>query len=126
MKCVICRKYAGKYGHNALPIKKGRCCEKCNSTKVVPARMMCVLNNDVVVGGFQRIEFENNDIDTDRGVKRDRTFTLIFRDGNIVLGEEDFSSLTEAMKKYVHSLEGEQKMEEEIYSSKRKKIKGGK
>lgn len=39
MKCCFCKKDAGKYGHNALPIKKGRCCEVCNETKVIPERL---------------------------------------------------------------------------------------
>ena len=38
MKCCLCGKEAGKYGHNAEPVMKGRCCDKCNTTKVVPAR----------------------------------------------------------------------------------------
>ena len=26
-------------GHNALPVKDGRCCTQCNGTKVLPARL---------------------------------------------------------------------------------------
>jgi len=26
-------------GHNALPVKEGRCCDKCNQEKVIPARL---------------------------------------------------------------------------------------
>ena len=26
-------------GHNAAPVKDGRCCQECNSTKVIPKRM---------------------------------------------------------------------------------------
>lgn len=26
-------------GHNALPVKDGRCCDECNLTVVIPARM---------------------------------------------------------------------------------------
>ena len=38
-KCCICSlEYIG-YGNNATPVKEGRCCDVCNSFKVVPARM---------------------------------------------------------------------------------------
>ena len=44
MKCCICKGKIKKEingwdrGNNALPIKDGRCCNKCNSTIVIPAR----------------------------------------------------------------------------------------
>jgi hypothetical protein len=38
-KCVICKKNYNGYGNNAEPIAKGRCCDTCNITKVVPARI---------------------------------------------------------------------------------------
>ena len=42
--CVICKnKYLG-YGNNAQPIKKGLCCNLCNVTKVIPARMKRSMN----------------------------------------------------------------------------------
>tara|TARA_R110002020_G_scaffold48642_3_gene138498 strand:- start:3158 stop:3340 length:183 start_codon:yes stop_codon:yes gene_type:complete len=28
-----------KGGHNAFPLKEGRCCTKCNKEKVIPARI---------------------------------------------------------------------------------------
>tara|TARA_R100001377_G_C3079732_1_gene71977 strand:- start:248 stop:406 length:159 start_codon:yes stop_codon:yes gene_type:complete len=28
-----------KGGHNAFPLKDGRCCTKCNKEKVIPARI---------------------------------------------------------------------------------------
>jgi len=43
--CVICGTDieidAGdwKYGHNAFPVRGGRCCESCNMTVVIPARL---------------------------------------------------------------------------------------
>jgi len=47
--CVICKqKYAG-FGNNAEPITKGRCCDKCNLTIVLPERVKQfaeVSNND--------------------------------------------------------------------------------
>jgi hypothetical protein len=27
------------HGHNALPVKDGRCCTQCNESKVLPARL---------------------------------------------------------------------------------------
>ena len=32
-----------KYGNNALPLREGKCCNECNSTKVIPARLMVFL-----------------------------------------------------------------------------------
>jgi len=48
MKCCICKKEieikkGWKEGNNAYPIKNGRCCDYCNSMKVIPARL--ILNN---------------------------------------------------------------------------------
>ena len=38
-KCVICEeKYEG-YGHNARPIKIGKCCNDCNMEVVLPSRI---------------------------------------------------------------------------------------
>ena len=28
------------YGNNALPLREAKCCDECNSTKVIPARLM--------------------------------------------------------------------------------------
>lgn len=38
-KCCLCGGEYNGYGNNPEPLKKGRCCDKCNITKVVPARM---------------------------------------------------------------------------------------
>ena len=40
-KCVICGSLIelGTFGHNAEPVAEGRCCEDCNWTEVIPARM---------------------------------------------------------------------------------------
>ena len=38
-KCGICKgKYYG-FGNNVEPVKNGRCCDKCNDTKVILARI---------------------------------------------------------------------------------------
>jgi hypothetical protein len=40
MKCCICGKEVGKFGHNPYPVRKnGKCCSYCNDTKVIPARI---------------------------------------------------------------------------------------
>lgn len=37
--CSICGKRYKEYGNNAMPINDGQCCDKCNSTIVVPKRL---------------------------------------------------------------------------------------
>lgn len=39
MKCCLCGGDAGEYGNNAHPLKDGKCCDDCNTTKVIPARL---------------------------------------------------------------------------------------
>lgn len=38
-KCCICESIFEGYGNNALPIKDGTCCDKCNEIFVFPARL---------------------------------------------------------------------------------------
>lgn len=40
IKCSICGKIFYGYGNNAEPINKGRCCDTCNTTFVIPARIL--------------------------------------------------------------------------------------
>ena len=37
--CCICKQPIEGYGNNAEPVCKGRCCDKCNREKVIPARI---------------------------------------------------------------------------------------
>ena len=37
-KCIICKKIYKGFGNNAEPLKKGYCCDDCNS-KVIIARL---------------------------------------------------------------------------------------
>jgi hypothetical protein len=37
--CCICGSSILEESHNALPIRSGRCCELCNWSEVVPARI---------------------------------------------------------------------------------------
>jgi len=48
---------------------------------------------------FERINYNNDDVDTDRGVWRQRSFTLCFKSGSITMSETDFFALKEAIKK---------------------------
>ena len=39
-KCCICKESCIGFGNNPDPVKeKGRCCDVCNYTKVIPARI---------------------------------------------------------------------------------------
>ena len=41
MRCCICKKKFEGWGNNPWPVKKrGRCCDKCNDTVVIPARII--------------------------------------------------------------------------------------
>jgi hypothetical protein len=42
---------------------------------------------------FVDIEYENNDVDTDRGIMRDKCFNLIFKNCVVSLSESDFIKL---------------------------------
>ena len=37
--CCICGKKFRGFGNNAQPVKDGRCCDECNSTVVINARL---------------------------------------------------------------------------------------
>ncbi len=41
-KCVFCGADNGKWGNNAQPLNEGRCCDNCNMTKVIPARIVAM------------------------------------------------------------------------------------
>ena len=38
-KCCLCDDSLSGHGNNAQPLKDGKCCPKCNLTKVIPARL---------------------------------------------------------------------------------------
>jgi len=46
--CCLCGgeiEHVGSWteGHNAEPVAEGRCCGDCNSTRVIPARLLLLL-----------------------------------------------------------------------------------
>ena len=43
--CCICGKEYTHWGNNALPVSDGRCCDVCNDTVIIPARIEA-LNED--------------------------------------------------------------------------------
>ena len=44
--CSIGGKSYEGYGNNAQPVNKGRCCDNCNATIVVPRRMQDYKNRE--------------------------------------------------------------------------------
>lgn len=56
-KCCLCDGQIGEHpaaaglpggwneGHNASPVKRGRCCDVCNDTIVIPARLRNIGND---------------------------------------------------------------------------------
>jgi len=52
MQCVICNlqieeeEYGWRHGHNASPVKEGRCCSQCNYAVVLPMRMRLIKNDN--------------------------------------------------------------------------------
>ncbi len=48
MKCVLCGKKIDGYGNNPAPLaneSKHSCCDECNVTKVIPARLIGINRN---------------------------------------------------------------------------------
>lgn len=44
--CILCEEQYTGYGNNPAPLSKvGRCCDKCNSTRVIPARLFGLYRN---------------------------------------------------------------------------------
>ena len=41
VECCFCKKNVGKYGNNPEPLEKAplKCCDSCNMTRVIPARI---------------------------------------------------------------------------------------
>lgn len=37
--CCLCKQEIEGFGNNAMPLKEGWCCDKCNLIKVIPTRL---------------------------------------------------------------------------------------
>ena len=47
MKCSICEEeIQDEYGNNAEPINDGVCCDKCNWSVVIPARLKAIKDDE--------------------------------------------------------------------------------
>jgi hypothetical protein len=46
IECCFCKKDIGKYGNNPEPLKQSplKCCDICNMTRVIPARIQQLEN----------------------------------------------------------------------------------
>ena len=42
-QCCLCGKHFAGSGNNALPVKNGKCCNKCYTDKVLPARQIQIM-----------------------------------------------------------------------------------
>lgn len=61
-KCVICGKEIQGYGNNAEPVAKGRCCDECNKTKVIPARLKQTMNEEAPTANKEKLFAEIREI----------------------------------------------------------------
>jgi hypothetical protein len=52
--CVICSALFQEFGHNAEPVKRGRCCNLCNDAVVIPERIRLMRLQDETVHKIQR------------------------------------------------------------------------
>ena len=49
-KCCLCDKQAKGWGNNPQPLMSGKCCDECNTDKVIPARMWGFVKADLAKG----------------------------------------------------------------------------
>jgi len=65
--CVLCEEMCDcKYGHNPEPLKdNGRCCDKCNQTKVIPARIRNSILEEELIDSMGGRTFNLWDSDSD-------------------------------------------------------------
>jgi hypothetical protein len=52
--CVICSALFQEFGHDAKPVKRGRCCNLCNDAVVIPERIRLMRLQDETVRKVQR------------------------------------------------------------------------
>ena len=44
--CCFCKKEIIGFGNNAQPVRDGQCCDECNLSIVIPARMIAFMNSE--------------------------------------------------------------------------------
>ena len=49
-------------GHNAEPMSSGRCCNYCNDTKVIPARIRLIAGEDPKIEAFYEVLLEMDEL----------------------------------------------------------------
>lgn len=54
-ECVICGKKIEGYGNNASPVREGSCCDECNKSVVIPARLKEYYKNSEIKGMIDSI-----------------------------------------------------------------------
>jgi hypothetical protein len=52
--CSICGRKLEGHGNNAHPVSKGQCCNACNATVVIPARIRQLRAKDADVGETEK------------------------------------------------------------------------
>lgn len=56
--CVLCGKHINGYGNNPAPLAdEGKCCDECNKTKVIPARIKAI--KDELEDEMEEIEIDS-------------------------------------------------------------------
>lgn len=74
LKCCICGKEFLGYGNNAEPIRKGVCCDKCNTRFVIASRIIKAKNvsYEIIKTAKQHNEIEQQLLN--KGFKLVKTF----------------------------------------------------
>jgi hypothetical protein len=75
---------------------------------------MADIIDPIDVEGFIGIESHNDDVDTDRGVWRQRWFEILFKTHSFVIGEEDFEAMITAFRLPVEHQIAEEKWQKEM------------
>lgn len=57
--CVLCGKHINGHGNNPAPLAdEGKCCDACNKTKVIPARMKFLIDKKRVDKNYDDEPYE--------------------------------------------------------------------
>ena len=62
--CVLCGKHIDGYGNNPAPLAdEGKCCDECNKTKVIPARIKALRDKKRVDKDVEDKDYEDEDVE---------------------------------------------------------------